>query len=340
MRATAGRRSPTRSGRSPASARWTSTWPPVASRCAASASRRPRWRPPSRRPATVWPRERPAPPRRLRGRPRRRLRGGGRRRRGPAVAARARRRARPRGAHDERPRRRGRRDRARRGRGRLRPGAPTRPRSRSAAPRDFGFRVLGPDGRAVTGVDVEHERPMHLIVVRRDLTGYQHLHPTLGARRPLERRPAAAGGGRLPRLRRLQRGRPVADARDRPLGGRALPSGGPAGALRDGSLRRVRRRALGAADRGGPSRGPHVRALARGEAARAASSPTWAPTATWSRCARGISPSPTCTRWSPTAPGTIRFAAELPSAGRYRLFLQFRHDGRVRTVAHTVAVGR
>ena len=40
------------------------------------------------------------------------------------------------------------------------------------------------------------------------------------------------------------------------------------------------------------------------------------------------------------APGAIRFAAALPSAGRYRLFLQFKHDGRVRTVAHTLEVPR
>ena len=37
-------------------------------------------------------------------------------------------------------------------------------------------------------------------------------------------------------------------------------------------------------------------------------------------------------------PGTIRFGATLPSAGRYRLFLQFKHDGVVRTVAHTLVV--
>ena len=38
--------------------------------------------------------------------------------------------------------------------------------------------------------------------------------------------------------------------------------------------------------------------------------------------------------------GRIRFGASFPSAGRYRLFMQFRHDGRVRTAAHTVAVPR
>ena len=36
------------------------------------------------------------------------------------------------------------------------------------------------------------------------------------------------------------------------------------------------------------------------------------------------------------APGSIRFAATLPSPGRYRLFLQFADNGGVRTVAHTV----
>ena len=39
-------------------------------------------------------------------------------------------------------------------------------------------------------------------------------------------------------------------------------------------------------------------------------------------------------------PGTIRFGATLPSAGRYRLFLQFKHDGVVRTVAHTLVCSR
>jgi len=41
------------------------------------------------------------------------------------------------------------------------------------------FRILGEDGRAVRDFDLEHTKRMHLIVVRRDLTGFQHLHPTL-----------------------------------------------------------------------------------------------------------------------------------------------------------------
>lgn len=48
-----------------------------------------------------------------------------------------------------------------------------------AAP--FAFRILRAGNEPVTRYEVEHERPMHLIVVRRDLAAFQHLHPTMGA---------------------------------------------------------------------------------------------------------------------------------------------------------------
>jgi hypothetical protein len=41
------------------------------------------------------------------------------------------------------------------------------------------FAVTGPDGAAVTAYDEEHEKDLHLIVVRRDFSGYQHVHPTM-----------------------------------------------------------------------------------------------------------------------------------------------------------------
>ncbi|WP_448615649.1 hypothetical protein [Modestobacter sp. URMC 112] len=41
------------------------------------------------------------------------------------------------------------------------------------------FRILGPDGRPVTAYDTAHDEDLHLIAVRRDLTGYQHVHPEL-----------------------------------------------------------------------------------------------------------------------------------------------------------------
>jgi hypothetical protein len=42
----------------------------------------------------------------------------------------------------------------------------------------IAFVIEGPDG-PVTAYDMEHEKRLHLIAVRRDLTGFQHVHPEL-----------------------------------------------------------------------------------------------------------------------------------------------------------------
>ena len=46
--------------------------------------------------------------------------------------------------------------------------------------RTYRFQVRDEDG-AVTVFDVEHTKRMHVIVVRRDFVGFQHLHPTMAA---------------------------------------------------------------------------------------------------------------------------------------------------------------
>ncbi|MER5704231.1 hypothetical protein ABT023_20145 [Micromonospora sp. NPDC002296] len=48
-------------------------------------------------------------------------------------------------------------------------------------PGEFRFQVRDVQGRPVTRFAVVHDKPMHLIVVRRDLSGYQHLHPAMAA---------------------------------------------------------------------------------------------------------------------------------------------------------------
>src|SRR5215216_6401577 len=45
----------------------------------------------------------------------------------------------------------------------------------------FGLHILDRGGHAVRDFDEQHGERMHLIVVRRDLAHYQHLHPSLGA---------------------------------------------------------------------------------------------------------------------------------------------------------------
>src|SRR4028118_1110033 len=42
------------------------------------------------------------------------------------------------------------------------------------------FRILDSDDRAVRDFDEQHDRAMHLMVTRRDLTHYRHLHPSMG----------------------------------------------------------------------------------------------------------------------------------------------------------------
>ncbi|MET8003430.1 hypothetical protein [Nonomuraea glycinis] len=44
-------------------------------------------------------------------------------------------------------------------------------------PEDFRFTVTGPDGKPVTDYQVEHDKKLHFIVVSRDLDSFQHLHP-------------------------------------------------------------------------------------------------------------------------------------------------------------------
>ncbi|MET7283413.1 hypothetical protein ABZS29_34625 [Kribbella sp. NPDC005582] len=43
------------------------------------------------------------------------------------------------------------------------------------------FTIKGPDGKPVTGYTPTHEKDLHLIVVRRDLSGFHHVHPTRDA---------------------------------------------------------------------------------------------------------------------------------------------------------------
>jgi len=45
----------------------------------------------------------------------------------------------------------------------------------------LSFHILGEDGRPVTAYDKAHDKYLHLIAVRRDLSGFQHVHPVLSA---------------------------------------------------------------------------------------------------------------------------------------------------------------
>ena len=55
------------------------------------------------------------------------------------------------------------------------------PRTRLVAGKaqPFALRILDRRGQPLRSYDVVHARRMHVVVIRRDLTGFQHVHPTL-----------------------------------------------------------------------------------------------------------------------------------------------------------------
>jgi hypothetical protein len=211
----------------------------------------------------------------------------------------------------------------------------------AGVPTTLAFRVLGPDGRAVReGYDVESERELHLVVVRRDATGFQHLHPRRAPdgtwATPL--RVASPGSYRVladftvDGVRRtlgveLQVPGTVAPAGPPPQARRSAAVDGfsvtrDSGVLRAGRESTLRFRV----DRAGRpvadlqpylgARG-HLVALREGDLAYLHVHPEDA-----------------------AGDGEIPFRATFPSAGRYRLFIQFRTGGVVRTAALTVRVDR
>ena len=186
------------------------------------------------------------------------------------------------------------------------------------------FRIADERGRPVKDFDVEHTKRMHVIVVRRDLTGFQHLHPTLAAdgtwSTPL--RLDEAGSYRV-FADFVRDGEPYTLASDLRVDGaaelQALPEASAA-AVSDGGYD-VRLRTVGdelrfAITRDGrgvavqPYLGAngHLVALREGDLA--------------------------FLHVHPEHDG-VTFKAEFPTAGTYRLFLQFKVDDRVETVAFT-----
>lgn len=209
------------------------------------------------------------------------------------------------------------------------------PELRRGATEPLRFRIVDEQGDAVRDFDVTHTRRMHLIVARRDLTGFQHLHPRMAADGTwtTDLRLDAAGSYRV--FADFSRDDlPVTLANDLRVDGaadlRALPApsttavsdGGydvrlDAGAARAGTEADLRFTVTKA---GEPVRtepylgaGGHLVALREGDLA--------------------------FLHVHPTEHGAgIGFEATFPTTGAYRLFLQFQVAGEVQTVAFTQEV--
>jgi hypothetical protein len=208
------------------------------------------------------------------------------------------------------------------------------------------FRIVDDRGRTVRDFDVEHEKRMHLIVARRDLTGFQHLHPEQDSDGAwtIPLRLDEAGSYRLfADFSREGTARTLAtdlrvdgEADLRPLPApeaTAVSDGGydvrlSAGRARPGEEAELR---FAISRDGAPvhtepylGAGGHLVALREGDLAFLHVHPT--------EHGHGDG------RSADTHDDSVGFAATFPTEGRYRLFLQFKHEGRVHTVAFTQEV--
>ena len=210
-----------------------------------------------------------------------------------------------------------------------------------AGPRTrYEFTIVGPDGEAVTDFETEHARRMHLIVVRRDFAGFQHVHPELSADGTWTARIDTT----LPGTYRVfadftTDGESMTLATDLSVPGRfepePLPAAAPTADAGDGyevtmsspdpepgvgtpiefTISRDGR-PIGAVQ---PYLGAdgHLVVLREGDLAFLHAHP----------------------QGEPGGDGPVGFEVDYPSAGGYRMFLQFRHRGEVHTAAFTAPVG-
>jgi hypothetical protein len=188
------------------------------------------------------------------------------------------------------------------------------------------FRILDERGHAVRDFDVEHTKRMHLILARRDLTGFQHLHPTMDAdgtwSAPVRLRDAGSyrmfadfsHDGTKTTLASDLRVDGTADLRPLPAPTATATSDGGYDVALDSDLRFTITRD-GRPVRTEPYLGAsgHLVALREGDLAFLHVHPI-------------------------DDDGAVAFEATFPTAGAYRLFLQFKVDGKVQTVAFTKEV--
>jgi len=205
------------------------------------------------------------------------------------------------------------------------------------------FTITGPDGEPVTEYDVEHEKKLHLIAVRRDFAGFQHVHPRLAAdgtwSTDLDLTPGqwrlfadftATGahgltlGADLSVSGRHEPAHDDVETRTATVDGYTVTLDGDLRAGADAKLTlRVERDGEPVTDLE-PYLGAygHLVALREGDLAYLHVHPDGTPGD------------------GSTEPGPeVVFFAAVPSDGAYRLFLDFKHEGKVRTAAFAVGAG-
>jgi hypothetical protein len=206
------------------------------------------------------------------------------------------------------------------------------------------FRILDSTGAPVTRYVESHEKLLHLIVVRNDLAGFQHVHPVLDSdgtlRVPIDL--SRAGDYRVFADFTRGAGKSVTLGANLHVGGEYVPQPLPpvaATSVVDGytvalsgtpKANEPSMLTLTVSRNGKPVTDlqPYLGAYGHLVALRA-------PDLAYLHVHPMGEPGDGVT---PAGPG-IGFHATFPTAGDYRLFLDFRHAGVVRTAAFTVSVG-
>ncbi|MDS0136141.1 MULTISPECIES: hypothetical protein [unclassified Amycolatopsis] len=207
-------------------------------------------------------------------------------------------------------------------------------------PGRFSFTITGPDGKPVTAFDVEHEKRLHLIVVRRDTSGFRHVHPEL----------APDGTWSVP-LTLPAAGSYRAFADFAPTGGKAMTLGvdlSVAGAYQPATYEPSRTAQVDgytvelAGELTAGKTSPLTLTVRRGGVPVTDLQPYLAAYGHLVALREGdlaylhVHPDGAPGDGRTAAGPQVKFAAEVPSAGTYRLFLDFKHGDVVRTAEFTV----
>jgi hypothetical protein len=198
------------------------------------------------------------------------------------------------------------------------------------------FRIVDCDGNPVRDFEPEQGKLLHLIVVRTDFTGYQHLHPVLGRDGTFSVDVATPRAGRYRAIADF-----VIDGRKYVVGttltapGRVVSAPLPAEALHasaDGYDVELQRPAVLEA---GHEAQLTFRITRDGEPVRDLEPYLGAYGHLVALHAPDLAYSHVHPNGEDRTAGAITFDTELDRAGAYRLFLQFQTNGRVHTVAFT-----
>ncbi len=199
---------------------------------------------------------------------------------------------------------------------------------------ELRFRVVDARGEVLRAFDVEHEKRMHLIVVRRDLTGFQHLHPAMDddGTWSTSLRLDEAGSYRV-FADFVRDGEATTLAGDLRVDGaadlRPLPPPEPH-AVSDGGYDV----GLDSSD----ARPGHESELRFSISKDGEPVDTEPYLGAGGRLVALREGDLAFLHVHPSDEQSVAFSATFPTSGRYRLFLQFQHEGRIQTVAFTHAV--